>query len=104
MVVLLLLLLSSPHQDRTDRQTDGQNGMDKFQRERTRNNRPATAPNDKVIAKKRSSLGRAAGGFQSKLLASLRSKRKSGAGDEVLAPSSGPSRYVPVSPARRAQG
>jgi hypothetical protein len=50
-----------------------------------------TAIGDKAIAKKRSSLGRAAGGFQSRLLASLRSRRKSGT-DEELASSS--SRYV----------
>ncbi|EFQ92528.1 hypothetical protein PTT_10368 [Pyrenophora teres f. teres 0-1] len=61
--------------------------LDKLQRghERVRS-RPATATGDKAIAKKRSSLGRAAGGFQSRLLASLRSRRKSGT-DEELAPS-----------------
>jgi hypothetical protein len=46
---------------------------------------------DKAIAKKRSSLGKAAGGFQSRFLASLRSKKKNDA-DEELAPN--PSRYV----------
>ena len=52
-----------------------------------------TATGDKAIAKKRSSLGRAAGGFQSRLLASLRSRRKSsGTDEELLAPS--PTRYV----------
>lgn len=72
--------------------------MEKFQRghaspEARARTRSATATSDKVIAKKRTSLGRAAGGFQSRFLASLRSKRKSGASDEELAPS--PSRYVP---------
>lgn len=72
--------------------------MEKFQRghpapERVRNRSGSgTVTGDKAIAKKRSSLGRAAGGFQSRFLASLRSKRKSSA-DEELEPS--PSRYVP---------
>jgi hypothetical protein len=70
--------------------------MEKFQRghaapERTRN-RSGTVTGDKAIAKKRSSLGKAAGGFQSRFLASLRSKKKSGAHEE-LAPN--PSRYAP---------
>ncbi|CAN9105770.1 unnamed protein product [Alternaria sp. RS040] len=63
--------------------------MEKFQRghpapERTRN-RSGTMTGDKAIAKKRSSLGKAAGGFQSRFLASLRSKKKNDA-DEELAP------------------
>ena len=68
--------------------------LDRLQRghERVRS-RPLTAAGDKAIAKKRSSLGRAAGGFQSRLLASLRSRRKSsGTDDEELAPR--PTRYV----------
>ena len=67
--------------------------LDKLQRghERARS-RPTTATGDKAIAKKRSSLGRAAGGFQTRLLASLRSRRKSSGTDEELAPS--PTRYV----------
>ena len=69
--------------------------MEKFQRghpapERTRN-RSGTMTGDKAIAKKRSSLGKAAGGFQSRFLASLRSKKKNDA-DEELVPN--PSRYV----------
>lgn len=69
--------------------------MEKFQRghpapERTRN-RSGTMTGDKAIAKKRSSLGKAAGGFQSRFLASLRSKKKNDA-DEELAPNL--SRYV----------
>jgi hypothetical protein len=68
--------------------------MERFQRsnptsERPRN-RKSVPPGDKVIAKKRPSLGKAAGGFQSRFLASLRSRRKSA--DEELAPST--SRYV----------
>ncbi|KNG52647.1 f-box domain-containing protein [Stemphylium lycopersici] len=66
--------------------------MEKFQRghalpEARARTRSATATSDKAIAKKRRSFGRAAGGFQSRFLASLRSKRKSGASDEELAPS-----------------
>lgn len=78
--------------------------MDKFQRghhthstpasERTRSRAP-TATGDKTIAKKRSSLGRAAGGFQSRLLASLRSRRKSDSNGLAPSSSSSPSRYVP---------
>ncbi|EUC41840.1 hypothetical protein COCMIDRAFT_105101 [Bipolaris oryzae ATCC 44560] len=76
--------------------------MDKFQRghhthstpasERTRSRAP-TATGDRTIAKKRSSLGRAAGGFQSRLLASLRSRRKSD--NNGLAPSSSSSPSSP---------
>ncbi|USP73428.1 hypothetical protein yc1106_00702 [Curvularia clavata] len=46
---------------------------------------PTAATGDKVIAKKRSSLGKAAGGFQSRLLASLRSRRRSENDDHRLA-------------------
>ncbi|CAN9253936.1 unnamed protein product [Alternaria alternata] len=61
--------------------------MEKFQRghpapERTRN-RSGTMTGDKAIAKKRSSLGKAAGGFQSRFLASLRSKKKNDADEEL---------------------
>jgi hypothetical protein len=38
---------------------------------------------DKVIAKKRPSLGKAAGGFQSRFLASLRKRKTSDEGEEL---------------------